>query len=137
MSANSAAAGVTNVASAAATAPRAISGPGLTPACGFLNVPRTYSGDRSVIIRIPLLSGSMVKSSCSEAKLAVPVTLINAFSVSKQNLRSRHAVRNIEIRRRAVNPHFVIAKNLPDNIVADVQPHDFHQVAANQSIIHQ
>lgn len=89
MSANSAAAGVTNVASAAATAPRAISGPGLTPACGFLNVPRTYSGDRSVIIRIPLLSGSMVKSSYSEAKLAVPVTLINAFSVSKAKICGR------------------------------------------------
>ncbi len=83
ISASNAAAGVTSVASAAATAPRAINGPAFTPACGFLNVPRTYSGERSVIIRIPLLSGSIVKSSCSEAKLAVPVTLINAFSVSK------------------------------------------------------
>ena len=36
-------------------------------------------------MRKPLLSGSIVRSSCSEAKLAVPVTLINAFSVSKAN----------------------------------------------------
>ena len=41
------------------------------------------------MMRIPLLSGSIVKSSCSEAMLAVPVTLITAFSVSKANICGR------------------------------------------------
>ncbi len=41
------------------------------------------------MIRMPLLSGSMVKSSCSDAMLAVPVTLITAFSVSKAKICGR------------------------------------------------
>ncbi len=60
----------------------------------------------------------MVKSrgSCSgEAHRTGHVN--RAFSVSKSKICGRAAVRNIEIRRRAVNPHFVIAK-VTDNMVA-------------------
>lgn len=86
-SASSAAAGVSTAPNATAAAPRAISGPAFTPASGCLKVPFTYSGERRVSTRIPLLSGSMDKSSRSVARLVLPVMLITAFSVSNTNSR--------------------------------------------------
>ncbi|CAM3193202.1 hypothetical protein PSPL106493_12070 [Pseudomonas plecoglossicida] len=54
-------------------APRKANGIACTPALGLANGPRTYSGERSENNRSPLDSGLIFKSSCSLAKLAVPL----------------------------------------------------------------
>ncbi|MNE46992.1 hypothetical protein D3C80_1413680 [compost metagenome] len=95
------------------------------------------------MMRNPLLSGLIVKSSCSDAMLAVPVTLITAFSVSKAKIcgratpltRSRFAAAQftrtssspkicpmmklptfspkISIRLRLINPSFISSLRFP------------------------
>ncbi len=63
-----------------------------------------------------------VKSSCSEAKLAVPVTLINAFQYQKQ--KSADAPRRWQYpdSRRTVHPHLIVTKYRTDNVVATFSP---------------
>ncbi len=121
INASSAVAGVTSAASAAATGHCVHQRPGFYPACGFLSaahVERRAQGDDDGSFAFR----SMVKSSCSEAMLAVPVTLITAFSVSKANW-PRHAVNQIQIPPPRSHPHLIVTKDLPDDVeVPDVQP---------------
>lgn len=47
------------------------------------------------------------------------------------------AVGYVDIGRSAVYPNLLIAKNLADQVVTDVKTEDFHQVATDQSVVHQ
>ena len=59
------------------------------------------------------------------------------FRVEGKNLRAGYAVNNIQIRRRAVHPHLVITKYLSNKIVAQIQANNFHQIPADQTVVHQ
>ena len=67
---------------------------------------------------MPLLFGSMVKSSCSDAPAAVPVTLITRVFRVSENLADRHAVdqiRNLPAAR--LTRYSVVTEDLPDDKV--------------------
>ncbi len=59
------------------------------------------------------------------------------FCIEGKNLRPGDAVGYVDIGRGAVHPNLLIAKNLADQVVTDVKTEDFHQVATDQSVVHQ
>ncbi|VTP82327.1 Uncharacterised protein [Leclercia adecarboxylata] len=70
-------------------------------------------------MRIPLLSGLMVRSNCSEAMAGRAGNVDNGiFSIKGKDPRTGDAIYQLDIGRRTVDPHLIVTKNLPNQEVA-------------------